>query len=241
MGTTYETVAPPQGEGLTFEKVWASLMELKDFQRETDRRIATMSEETDRRVAAMREETDRRVAAMREETDRRIAAMGEETDRLLQETARQMKETDKRMGDLTKRFGETVEYMVLPNLVAKFQELDFVFSRVARDIKIVDREHDIITEIDAFLENGDKVMVVETKVKPNTKDIDDHIERMGKLRAYADLRQDRRVYLGALAGVVFDEGVKTYALKNGFYVLEPSGETFTIIQPKDRGYSPREW
>jgi hypothetical protein len=48
---------------------------------------------------------------------------------------------------------------------------------------------------------------------------------MGKLRAY----------------VVFDEGVKTYALKNGFYVLEPSGETFTITQPRDRGYSPREW
>jgi hypothetical protein len=41
--------------------------------------------------------------------------------------------------------------------------------------------------------------------------------------------------------VVFDKSVKNYALKNGFYVLEPSGETFTITEPKAGGYSPREW
>jgi hypothetical protein len=33
---------------------------------------------------------------------------------------------------------------------------------------------------------------------------------------------------------------KTFALKNGFYVLEPSGETFTITVPEGI-YSPRKW
>jgi hypothetical protein len=44
-----------------------------------------------------------------------------------------------------------------------------------------------------------------------------------------------------VAGVVFGDSEKNYALKNGLYVLEPSGETFTITEPKAGGYSPREW
>ena len=84
-------------------------------------------------------------------------------------------------------------------------------------------------------------MVVEIKTKPDMSDIRDQGERMKKLRTYADARKDTRIYLGALAGVVISDQVKTYALKQGFYVLEPSGETFTITEPQAHGYSPREW
>jgi hypothetical protein len=63
----------------------------------------------------------------------------------------------------------------------------------------VDRKHDIVLEVDAFLENGEKVMIVEIKSKPSTRDIDEHLERMDKLRTYADLHEDRRKYLGAVA------------------------------------------
>ncbi|GHV75569.1 hypothetical protein AGMMS49942_03900 [Spirochaetia bacterium] len=168
------------GEGLTFEKVWAALMENRE----------------------------------------------------------QMKATDKRVGELTNRFGEMVEYMVVPNLVAKFRELGFEFEQTNRGMEIKSVKHNIFTEVDAFLENGDKVMVVEIKNKPKIGDIDDHIERMEKLRRVADLRNDKRKYLGAIAGVVFGDSEKTYALKKGFYVIEPSGDTFTILQPAGQA---REW
>jgi hypothetical protein len=52
--------------------------------------------------------------------------------------------------------------------------------------------------------------------KPKVEDIDDHIERMEKLRLYADLHNDTRKYLGAIAGVVFGDGEKIYALKRAF-------------------------
>jgi hypothetical protein len=182
-------------------------------------------------IWAMLRETARR----QEETARRQ----EETARRQEETDRQMKETDKRLGKLTNRFGDMVEYMVLPNLVAKFGELNFTFTRANRT-EIKDREHDIFTEVDALLENGDKVMAVEIKTKPSIDDINDHIERMEKLRKYADLHDDKRIYLGAVAGVVFSESEKIYALKKGFYVIEPSGETFKITEPKDK-YHPHEW
>jgi hypothetical protein len=40
--------------------------------------------------------------------------------------------------------------------------------------------------------------------------------------------------------MAMSESVKTYALKKGFYVIEPSGEDFYITEPKGE-YSPREW
>jgi hypothetical protein len=169
-----------------------------------------------------------------------IWAMMKETDRQMKETDRQMKETDKRVGKLTNRFGEMVEYMIVPNLVARFNKLGFEFEKTYRDTEIRDKEHTIFTEIDVFLENGDKVMIVEIKTKPGVDDVNDHIERMEKLRKYADLHGDKRKYLGAIAGVVFGDSQKTYALKKGFYVIEPSGDTFNIIEPKGN-YHPHEW
>jgi hypothetical protein len=169
-----------------------------------------------------------------------IWAMFRETDRKIQETARQMKETDKRVGEITNRLGDMVEHMVIPNLTAKFQELGFTFTR-AGNLKITDPEHDIFTEVDALLENGDKVMAVEIKTTLRIGDIDDHLDRMEKLRFLADLRNDRRIYLGAVAGVVIDAGVQKHALRNGLYVLKPSGETFIITEPRAEGYTLREW
>ncbi|GHV03738.1 hypothetical protein FACS189485_07630 [Spirochaetia bacterium] len=170
------------GEGLTFEKVWAALMENRE----------------------------------------------------------QIKETAKQVGMLGNRFGEMVEYMVVPNLVTKFHELGFEFEQTNRGMVIRNQKHNIFTEVDAFLENGDKVMAVETKTKPKISDIDEHIERMEKLRKVADLRNDKRKYLGAIAGVIFGDSEKTYALKNGFYVVEPSGDTFNITEPTGT-YYPHEW
>ncbi|MDR1566405.1 MAG: hypothetical protein LBS48_03860 [Treponema sp.] len=154
-------------------------------------------------------------------------------------TGEQMKVTDKQVGEITNRFGDMVEHMVLPNLVAKFEDLGFTFTKANRT-EIKDKAHNIFTEVDALLENGDKVMAVEIKTKPSIDDINSHIERMEKLRNYADFHHDKRVYLGAVAGVVFSDSEKNYALKKGVYVIEPSGDTFNIIEPNGN-YRPHEW
>jgi hypothetical protein len=220
MGTSRETAAPPLGEGLTFEKVWASLMELKESQKE-------------------------------------LREAQKETDRIVRETARQIKETDKQMKETDEwdewykkqwdkwiggpdYFGDIPEHKVHQNLAVKFDEMGFIFTKVCQ-VNITDREHDIITSVDAWLDNDDTVMAVELRKEPDIDDIQDHLERMKKLRISADLRRDTRKYMGAIAGVVVDENVKNYALKNGFYVLEPSGGTFAITEPGSKGYSLHEW
>ncbi|MDR2588696.1 MAG: hypothetical protein LBC67_04635 [Spirochaetales bacterium] len=175
-------------------------------------------------------ETERQMKERYEETVRLIRERQEETDRQL----------NKRFGEFSNRFGEIIESMVVPNLVAKFRELGFEFTKAGPDVVIKDKENNIFTEIDAFLENGDKVMLVEIKTKPTTDDVDEHIERMEKMRRYADVRNDNRKYLGAIAGAVMSESLRVYALKKGFYVIEPSGETFNITAPGGK-YRPREW
>jgi transposase len=218
------------GKGLTFEKVWAAIQATNEQLKETDRIV--------RENAQRMKETDRQIketAQQMKDTDRQI----KETAQQMKETDRQMKETDRRVGAITNRFGEMVEYMIMPNLVEKFDELGFTFTKANRT-EIRDRKNNIFAEVDALLENGEKVMIVEIKTKPSVEDINDHIERMEKLRQYADLHDDKRTYLGAMAGVVFSESAKTYTLKKGFYVIEPSGDTFKITEPKG-SYHPHEW
>jgi len=154
------------------------------------------------------------------------------------ETDRQMKEYNKRFGEFTRRFGEVVEYMIAPNLLKKFREYGFKFHEAMSDRVFSDDDNDISFEVDIFLQNGDKAMLVEVKTKLTTEDVKDHIVRLEKMRVYADLHSDKRTFLGAVAGVVMTSNVKKYALEQGFYVIEPSGETFNIIPPSGK---PKEW
>ena len=81
-------------------------------------------------------------------------------------------------------------------------------------------------------------MLVEIKTKLTTKNVKGHVKRLEKMRVYADLHGNKRTFLGAVAGVVMTPYVKEYALRQGFYVVEPSGETFNITPPNGQ---PKEW
>jgi hypothetical protein len=158
-----------------------------------------------------------------------------EFDRQMKES---QKEFDKRFGNLTNRFGEVVEYMIAPNLRQKFKEYGLVFPKANQNSNVRDYDNDIFFEVDLMLENGDKALLVEVKANLTTEDVQDHIDRLKKMRKYADLHGDKRAFLGAVAGLVITDNVKAYTLKQGFFVIEPSGDTFNITPPKE---PPKEW
>jgi hypothetical protein len=195
--------------GLTFEKVWA------------------MFQETDRKM----QETDR----LMQETARRM----QETDRRMQETDRRMQETDRKISKLGSRIGDLVEELIVPNILEKFNKLGYVFGKVAPRVRYRDSQGVYITEVDILLENGDAALAVEVKTTLTDNDVRDHLRRMEKLRRYADEHQDKRKLLGAVAGAIASEEVKAFAIKNGFFVLEQSGDTVKISVPD--GFKPREW
>jgi hypothetical protein len=154
------------------------------------------------------------------------------------ETEAALKETQRIVGDLGNKFGDEAEYTLVPGLPEKFKQFGFDFGVISRNRKINNDEHDIHAEIDAFLENGTQAMAVEVKAKLQKADVDGHIERMEKLRRYADLYGDRREFFGALAATVVQEKARDYALENGFYVIEPSGEDVKVTKPDS---DPRVW
>ena len=162
---------------------------------------------------------------------REVGKKQEETDRIVKENAKQI-------GKLNNRFGEIVEYMVAPNLREKFWEMGLKFHQANLSAVFSDDNKVTLFEVDVLLENGDKAMLVEVKTTLTTEDVKDHIARLEKMRKYADLHGDKRAFLGAVAGVVMTSNVKEYALGQGFYVIEPSGETFNIIPPSGK---PKEW
>jgi hypothetical protein len=201
-----------------------------DFQ--TIRAILQEVAVSHKEIAESQKETDRRM----KETDQRM----KETDQRIKETDRIVKENAKLIGKLGHNFGQVVEHMVMPNLVDKFRELGFVFEKAYQNAVIKDTKNNIYAEVDITLENGDKVMLVEIKSKLTTENIAEHIERMGKVRTHADLHGDKRKFLGAVAGVIMTDNERAFAFKSGFYVIEPSGESFAISEPEGI-YSVREW
>jgi len=186
------TTLPDYPRGITFEQVWAALME------------------------------DRK----RHEEDWR-------------ELREQMKITDKKIGDLGNRFGEMVEHLVAPSIAEKFNALDFHFENISQNHVIRNSEGKCLAEIDLLLENGDVVMAVEVKSRPNQDDVDVHIGRMEVLRKKADRRSDTRTFQGAIAGAIMSDEVRNYIHKAGFYAIEQTGDTVKITIPEN--FTPREW
>ena len=218
----------------SFETVWAILQEVAESQKESDRRAKESREEYNRQ----REEYDRKIKESREEYDRQREDFDRQLKKSREDYDRQVKDFNRRFGDFSNRFGEVVEYMIAPNLREKFQELGLIFPAAYTNSDIRDHENNIFLEVDVKLENGDKAMLVEVKTKLTTEDVKEHIERLEKMRRYADLHGDKRTFLGAVAGVVMTSNVKDYALKQGFFVIEPSGETMCITPPHNK---PKEW
>jgi len=172
------------------------------------------------------------------QSQKETAKRQEETAKRQEETDRVVKEIGKRLGDFTNSFGDVVEYMIAPNLQEKFHDLGYDFQEASTKHKVHDKKNDIKFEIDVFLQNGDTAMLVEIKANLTVSDINKHITRLEKMRKYADLRGDKRHFLGAVAGIVVENDEKEYALSQGFFLVEPSGENFFITPPHNK---PKEW
>ena len=223
--------------GVTFEEVWATL---KESSAKFDREMKESSAKFDREMKESSAKFDREMDKLRESQ--------KETDQIIKETALRLKETERlvksngeHIGGLHNSFGKLAEHLVAPNIKEKFNRLGFNFTKISFDVEItIDPENpESNAEVDILLENGDIVVAVEIKAKPKEKDVLEHTDRMEKLRRYADNRQDKRKFQGAVAGAIMSDAIRNYILKKGFYLIEQTGDTVKITMPE--GFKPREW
>jgi len=206
-------------KGLDFEQVWAALMENREQIKDTERLL----KET---IAASEKD---RAENEKDRAEREKERAEREKDRA---------EYNKRFGDMDNRFGEVVENLLAPTMIDRFIDLGVVFQTASTNVKVKDHKNKIYFEIDVFLQNSDTSMLVEIKTNLSINYINEHITRLEKMRSFADLHNDKRAFLGAVAGIVVPLKVRNYALENGLYLIEPAGENLIITPPPNK---PKVW
>ena len=163
-----------------------------------------------------------------------------ETDRKFQETDEKFKETDKRIdkavGSLTSKWGRFVEGMVAPAVERLLGERGIEVDRVYQRVRA--RREGGAMEIDVLAVDGEYAALVEVKSTLSLDDVNEHLENLGRFREFFPEYADRKI-VGAVAGIVVDEGVDRYAYKKGLFVLRRSGDAVAIAN--DESFRPRLW
>ena len=221
-----ETTSIDYPRGITFEQVWAALMEDRERQKEDRERQKESSAKFDREMEKRREEFDREMEKLKER---------------LKETERLIKKNGEQIGGLHNSFGELAEHLVAPGIAGRFNELGYHFNIEIPKRFIIKEQGKTKAEIDILLVNSDVIIAVEVKsrvqAEKENNDIDHHIQRLKILRNHWPMEQ--RKLLGAIAGAMFEQGAREAALQAGFFVLEQSGDTMRMDLPE--GFVPSEW
>ncbi len=186
------------------------------------------SELTYEKILKLFEETNRRF----EETSRRF----EETDRQVKETSREVKEICKRVDGLSSKWGRFVEGLLVPAVERLFKERGITVEKVSQRIKI--HKNGDTMEIDIMVINREYVVLIEAKSTLSVENINEHLENLARFKSFFPEYADRKV-IGAVAGIVIDEGADRYAYKSGLFVIGQSGETVKILN--DKKFIPRSW
>jgi len=224
MGTN---TTPDYERGLTFEKVWASIQELRKSQAETDRMLKENAERWEQE-AKRREEETKRDAQM-------IANWKADFNRMV-------RRSNKQLGELHPRFGQMAEHLVTRHICRRFNELGYDFRYYTSKLdgqKIYDEYGKVKAEVSMVLENGETIMAVDVETHPKVKDVELHIRHLEIVREFRSKINDKRKIQGAIAGVIFGTAEKKATVEAGLYVIEQSGDTMKIDVPE--GFVPREW
>ncbi len=173
------------------------------------------------------------------ETDRQF----KETDRQLKEIVEQSKQTDRKIKEVTKsigklgnRLGDFIEDAVRPAAVRLFQERGIVVHEVYQNVTM-ERDGEGL-EIDLLVVNDIEAVGVECKSNLKVDDVNEHLERLAKLKRLSPKYRDFKL-MGALAAMVIPDNVARYAIAKGLFVIGQSGEHLEIRN--DQAFEPAVW
>ena len=202
----------PRREPATFETVWASLQELSEAQKETDRQM---------------QETDRRM----QETDRQM----QETDRLIKEIARKAdRRMNKMRGMFDNRWGMLVESLVEGDLVNLLQRRNIPVQRTHSHSH--GRRNGEHFEFDILAVNGEQVVVVEVKTTLRPEDVDHFLGKLAKFTYYEPEHKGKTI-CGAVAYLKASEAATVHAERQGLFVIRATGDSASIVN--DEQFQPR--
>jgi hypothetical protein len=159
-----------------------------------------------------------------------ITKMGEKVDRL-----------SSNVGGLNNSMGDLIETLFAPHLGEKFDAYNYNLKRIFNRVPIYDDDSRRRSDIDILLSNTTVCMAVEVKRwLERTDQVDEHIKRMQLIREYPPAEVKGKKLLGAIVGAVVTPEAREYAEKNGFFVLELTGEDVRLLE-SSKDFQPKEW
>ena len=223
--------AAEAAKGLTFEKVWAALMESRMKSDAEFREMREQFRESREQFREMREQ----IRESQMKTDAQMA----ETDARFEKTRKNIEELSKNIGGVNNKLGRLTEILFSAELWKKFGEQGYEFTKQAPHVKFIENKQ-VVAEADYFLEDGKYVMPVEVKTELSIEDVKEHLDRIDVIRRFMDTHGDNRILVGAVAGGIVKENVLKYAQKRGLYVFVQTGDSVAIAEmPED--FKAREW
>lgn len=203
------------------EEIWAILHEVAQSQKTTDSNLEESRREFDQRL----KENDQEFKKQMQEVNAIIASLG-----------RQIKEVNASIGRLGDKLGDFVEEMVRPAAVRLFREQGIDVHEVHRNVTSQRNNEGI--EIDLLVVNDTDVVAIECKSTLSIDDVNEHLERLAKVKKLLPTYASKRV-LGAVTGMVIPDNVARYAYNKGLYVIAQSGDHLLIRN--DAKFIPQAW
>lgn len=173
-----------------------------------------------------------------------LLKLGERVDRTTENIDKLGEKVDRvtaNVGGLNQSMGDLVETLFAPHLGEKFDIYNYNLKRIFNRVPIYDDNSRLRSDIDILLSNTTVCMAVEVKRwLEKTDQIDEHIKRMQLIRQYPPAEVKGKKLLGAIVGAVVTPEAREYAEKNGFFVLELTGEDVRLLEPP-KDFLPKEW
>lgn len=197
--------------------------------------IWKLFQETDRKFQETREE----IREMFQETNKRFQATDEKfqaTDEKFQATDKRIKEVTENIGRLGNKLGDFVEEMVRPAAVRLFRELGIEVHEVYQNVSATRNNEGI--EIDLLVVNENHVIAIECKSTLGIDDVNDHLQRLEKLKRLLPAYATKQL-MGAVAAMVIPENVANYAYRYGLYVIGQTGDQ--LVLRNDLKFKAKIW
>ncbi|GHT51771.1 hypothetical protein FACS1894102_7660 [Spirochaetia bacterium] len=237
-----KTTRQPQ-MGLTFEQVWAALMELSEKVDKTTAAVAQTTAGLDTLEAKVAQTTanvdkttagldtlEAKVAQTTANVDKTTAGL-DTLEAKVAQTIANVDKVSKNVGGLNRSMGELIETIIAAKLWEKFDAYAYNLKRSYQRVPLYDENSNVLTDIDILLSNGEYVMAVEVKRELDKKDdIDHHLKRMELIKKYPPAECKGKKMLGAMAGATVDPDMAAYAHSVGFFVLELTGESVHLTK-----------
>lgn len=167
------------------------------------------------------------LAVSQKETDTQI----KETDIQLKETGRKLDKVAKMLGGISENQGNITEDFFYNSFIKNNHLGRLAFDDITKNMK--KHRGKIQEEYDIFLTNGEAMAIVEVKYKAHLEDISKLERKFNNFKKLFPIYKDYELY-GAMASFYFNQETKDELLKQGFFVVERSGELISTENSEGR-------